>query len=224
MRKVLILSVILATAWLAPSVAQAIPTQMNISGDGQWGDFTGTFAYDGVDTVAISLTNTSAAANGGFITGFAFNIPSPASVQSTFFVASNPAFLLIGGPPGNFSNDVDADPYGNFDIGAALGGSFLGGGSPNSGIGVGSNATFSFKLGGPGFAGLTAGAFLSTLSAPQGGQTPENFIVRFKGFANGQSDKVPDGGVSPIPEPATALLLGLGLATLSASRRRSRRP
>ncbi len=46
-------------------------------------------------------------------------------------------------------------------------------------------------------------------------------MVRFRGFPDNGSDKVPNSGGDnpPIPEPGTLSLLGLGIASLAARRR-----
>jgi hypothetical protein len=209
-----VLSLVLAMA-LLPATSHAVP----IFGSGSQGSFTGTFEYspDGEDsgTLEITLTNTTPV-DGGYITGFVFNIPAPGSVDVTGVDFSDPDFDLLGGP--SFSNSVNGASYGHFDIGAALGGSFEGGGNPTFGIGVGGTATFSFFLTGTGLGTLDTWDFLNSLSAPPGmGEGPEAMVVRFRGFDVGGSDKVP----ANVPEPGTALLLGLGLSALGARRLRS---
>jgi PEP-CTERM motif len=201
---------------VSPATLHAVP----IFGDGSSGHFTGSFDYDGTSLVTIVLNNTSPVANGGYITGFVFNIPDVASVSSVVYGTSDSDFLLLGAP--SFDDNVKGAPFGWFDIGAALGGDFEGGGSPNDGIDVSSSATFTFTLTGTGLGTLTAADFLSTLSVgPGDGAGDEAFVVRFKGFIEGEdSDKVP-AETTPIPEPGSVFLLGAGLTALWA--RRSRR-
>jgi hypothetical protein len=178
-------------------------------------------------TVTVSLANTSPAANGGFITAFVFNIPDGTSVTSATIVSTSGAFDdagdLLG--PLTFNNSVSGVPNGQFDIGLSTGGDFEGGGNPTVGIGVGETETFTFTLIGLGFSGLTAQDFLDALSVGPGiGQGPEDFVVRFRGFEDGGSDKVPNNGDDEdVPEPGTGLLFGLGMAVFLTSRlRRSR--
>jgi hypothetical protein len=211
-KRFLVLAAI-AALMLAPAIAGAVP--IVIGGTGTLGTFSGTFDYTATDdtsgTVDIVLNNDSLTA--GFLTGFLFNIPEGATVTDATLTTSDGDFLVDGAP--TFDNSASGAPNGDFDIGAALGGSYLGGGNPNLGIAQGGSATFSFALTGTGLGGLTSQDFLSTLSS--GGEPSEEFVVRFRGFPDGGSDKVPNDGV--VPEPGTLTLLGLGLASLAARRR-----
>jgi hypothetical protein len=160
------------------------------------------------------LTNTSPAANGGFLTGFVFNNPDNLITGVSLDTDTN--FELL------FGNDaVSGSPYGQFDLGAALGGDFEGGGTPSDGLAVGETGTFTFTFSGTDLDTLSVADFFNTLST--GGSQEAAFLVRFRGFENGQSDKVP--GVPgenppPVPEPATILMMGTGLTTLAGVLRR----
>lgn len=168
------------------------------------GKFTGTMTYTGstlnTGLLTIVLTNTNTAAEGGYITGVVFNIPGSEPGSTSLLTGTTfPGFLDTG-------SIESAAPFGTYEAGAALGGSWLGGGSPTGGIGVGQTGTLTFAITRPGALGLTAESFLGTAQAP----AP---LVRFKGFANGGSDKVP-----AVPAPGAAALFGLG--ALAARRRR----
>jgi hypothetical protein len=196
-------------AFVADSTVYIQNTGTSTSGIGT---FTGTVSVDNVSktsaTVQVTLTNTNSLATGGYITGFAFNLPfGVTSANMTSAVPST--FTQVGGGAqdtlGNYDS-VSGSPYGYFDVGAALGGDLLGGGSPTGGIGVGQTGTFTFSLtsaaGGYNLNTLTASNLISLLSAnPQGGGAQE-LMVRFRGFLNGGSDKVIGGVIcSPPPPP-----------------------
>jgi hypothetical protein len=218
----------LATALcgLWPAAAQA--DLIHIKGDpglNGLGFFKGTIAYSDTDpghaTLTVMLTNTSPAANGGFLTGFVFNNPGD---KITGVTLTGPAkFELLGGPKFN-NNAINGAPFGHFDIGAAVGGSFEGGGNPNPGLGVGQTGTFVFSLTGKGLDGLSALSFEKELSVgPGNGEGDKPFVARFRGFKNGGSDKVPDAVVHETPEPGTLALTGAtlcGLAGYGWARRR----
>lgn len=174
----------------------------------------------------IQLTNTSPASGGGYITGVAFNNPL-GYITGVSYADAN--FDLLGGP--GYNNGINGMPLGYFDMGAGMGGSWMGGGDPKPGVGVGQTRTFGFNLTGTNLDLLDETSFMSEMS--QGG-SPEmggQFIgVRFRGFTIGAgSDKVPgnpEPGPNPqIPEPTTILLLGSGFMGFGAwgwMRRRKR--
>lgn len=184
---------------------------INISGDmnnstEHLGNFVGTLEYAFVGeeqgSLTVTLTNTSHPDNGGYLTGFIFNFG--VDVDDT-----DSAVLLSATYPFLDAPMQNGAPYGNpFLGGAALGGDWSGGGNPTNGIEVGGTGEFTFDINSADAMELTAASFLS-------GPFEFNFLVRFRGFENGGSDKVP-----VIPAPASAGLIALGAMSMSSRRRR----
>ncbi|MDE2222728.1 MAG: PEP-CTERM sorting domain-containing protein [Candidatus Omnitrophica bacterium] len=190
----------------SPLKAQAL----TFDGTGPWGDYTGSFTYSDISATSAKLTidlkNTSPLANGGDLTAFAFNNPNN-DITGASLSASDTNFTVIGGS--SFNNGINASPYGQFDIGASTGGSFQGSGSPSKGLGVGQTGNFVFSLTGTNLNTLSENLFFNELSTGTGaGIGYQSMVVRFRGFQNGQSDKVP---ASVAPEPPSLVLLVLAL-------------
>jgi hypothetical protein len=190
-----------------------------IIGDGTLGDFTGNFSYsstDGTEAVLdIELTNTSPEGNGGYLTAFAFNIPTGYITDVSFFSSDND-FGLLGNP--DFNNGVKGVPYGYFDTGASITGQFLGGGKPSFGIPAGHTEQFTFYLTGTDLHMLTVLSFVNETSAGASpGKGSQFFLARFRGFEDGGSNKTP-GELVPIP--GAVWLLGSGLIGLVGLRKK----
>lgn len=164
------------------------------------GSFTGSMEWrppsagsvDGCGELVISLTNTSPAANGGYLTGLAVNFIAGLTVTFNADPVQLPGWVGF--------NSQTCPPWGVFDAGAALGGDWSGGGDPNQGIPVGQTRSFGFSVcGDP--------ALLASLETEELFREGDHFAfaARFKGFVNGGSDKVP----AQLPAPgAAAVLLG----------------
>jgi hypothetical protein len=186
----------------SPALASIVFVQADMdASEHGLGDFDGSIQYDhlGGDDglLTIELTNTSDVDNGGFLTGFAFN-------TGDYTVALD---LTSATHPFDYISPVNGQPYGDFAHGAALGGNWQGGGNPFNGIAVGDTGTFVFDLSSVDAGLIEALTFLS-------GANEYNFVVRFLGFEDGGSDKVPGGEI-----PAPGALAILGLAGLTAARR-----
>lgn len=199
MKSTTLSGIVAAAALAVSSVATADIVNISSLGYGLEGNgaFSGLISYvPGVLTITLTNDNTSLA--GGRITALAFNIAGNATASLTS--ATHP-FADLGG-------SVSASPYGTFEAGAGMGGSWLGGGSPAAGIANGASGTFVFAITGPGAGSMTASSFVG--AAPS-----VDFVVRFRGFANGGSEKAPG---YLVPAPSAAALMGLGL--VAAGRRR----
>ena len=182
------------------------------------------YAYDagiGAGDLTVLLKNTTSSAIGGYLTAFLFNVHGSAVA----FLHPNPTGTFWTTSPTGESGS----PFGVFEAGAALDGDkdpwgdFLGGGSPTTGIKVGASQTFHFRVIGSAASSLTASSFIQ--DAGVGGSHSATFLVRFKGMANGGSDKV--GGSTPpnvvVPLPAAAWGGIVLLGVLGAARRIRRR-
>lgn len=205
-----------AVAGLAVGVAKAdvVSIQGVVSGstEATGATYSGSLEYNfmGGNTgeLKVTLTNDSPASVGGFLTGFLFRADA---VTGATLTSANPVFF----------NDTGADsgsPFGTFDGGAALGGSFLGGGSPTNGLAVGQTGNFVFSITSATASTLNAADFLGTLDS----HSSVGFLVRFRGLTDGGSDKVPGGGTDTvvIPLPNAGMLAGAGLLALGLRRRR----
>lgn len=181
------------------------------------GSFEGLLEYDAdlfstVGMLQIMLTNTSAPGNGGYITGFLFNIADNGG-DSTATLLADPESIYPFEQC--VDNGLSGRPYGNpYDAGAALGGKFLGGGNPTGGIAVGDTGSFTFRIESADAGSLTAGSFLD------GGPYDFDFLVRFRGFDDGGSDEVP---AVMIPLPASIALGAIGLVAAMMGAARCRR-
>ncbi|HEX2972202.1 MAG TPA: hypothetical protein VHP11_07705 [Tepidisphaeraceae bacterium] len=228
-------ALVLGASLLATSQAWADTIAIR-SGDGVSGvgSFSGTLSYDQAKgELTIVLNNTSPTANSGYITGLAFNVNGNLTAHYLSSGSSDPFEGLSGG--------VNAQPWGYFEVGTSLGSNWEGGGTPRNGIGVNESGTFVFKVEGDDADALTAMSFISEgsvsgipsktngKSSKKGGKPQDNeeftssqlFAVRFRGFGDGKSDKVPGQTVLvPLPAAAWSGLALLGVLGVGGIRRR----
>lgn len=224
--------ILLINCWAGETSATMI-SFLGDNGTEQLGSLSGYLSYNPVNSntadLTISLLNTSPAANGGYLTAFAFN--NPGNAITGVRLDHSPAtagFQILGASSGgkhappSFQDTISAPPFGRFDLGAATGNSFLGNGgsSGNRGLAPGQSVTFNFAFTGNHLDDLTVLSFVTALSDQS--KDPQFLVARFRSFNNGASDKVPGiatGPVTSTPIPSTLILLGSALACLEAIRR-----
>ncbi|MGH7213800.1 MAG: hypothetical protein ACREIT_03435 [Tepidisphaeraceae bacterium] len=189
------------------------------------GAFTGSLDYTGT-VLTVTLTNISDPGNGGYITGLLLNIDDADDDATATFVDTDD-LSTTGLNESDFSNTGAGNggqPFGAFEFGAALGGNFNGGGNPNKGIGVGQTGIFKFNVSDPDSEVFDVHDFLSEFSPGQGNNAKTAaMLVRFKGFCDDGSDKVPGAKVCPavpLPPAAWASLSTLGLIGAVGMRRK----
>jgi len=212
----------------AASSAQA--GSVNISGSGPLGSFTGSLSYTynagSAADLIVTLTNTSPSANGGYLTGFAFNIKGNAT--AVFIDADNATTLNYNeSKMNNATAPVAADPFGPYEAGATLNSSnFNGGGAPQNGIPVGVTGIFSFNVTGVDAPSLDVMDFLSERTGNNNDHLSA-FVARFRGFEDGGSDKVPvyindcPPPAIPLPAAASSSLLTMGLLAIGGLGRKA---
>ncbi len=171
------------------------------SGSAQW---TATGANSGL--LELTITNNSQAEIGGYLTGFAFNL---GDWNANISLLSTNILDFVG------VTNVSAEPFGSsYDAGAALGGSWVGGGRPQGGLAIGQTGMFSFGVTGPS-SGLVSGTSIFE------GPYDYDFVVRFRGLADGGSSKIAGAITSKpdVPAPGGAALMAAGLFVAGRRRR-----
>lgn len=202
-------TVVLGTC--ASSDAAIVPITSNtaLSTEGL-GAFVGTLNYTFLGgttgTLDVTLTNTTDASIGGYLTAFMFR-PPPELGAFGCSLASSSVAAMTNIPAGSAGSPFPGSWIG----GAGTGGSWLAGGAPGGAIGVGQTGMFSFTITGANASMLSSDAFVSGSLVSD----PYAFIVRFRGMENGGSDKVP---ANELPAPGAIALLSL--AGLGQGRRR----
>ncbi|HEV2879967.1 MAG TPA: PEP-CTERM sorting domain-containing protein [Pyrinomonadaceae bacterium] len=150
-------------------------------------------------TFTINNTSTS-----GSITALGFNLPGTDRGTFTLTSSTDPDFSLSSAVKAQAGAQTSTS---TLDF-ALLTGNNFGGGKVAEGIAPGTSATFTVT---GNFTGLTAQ------------QIAELVFARFQGIQPGDKSEVITVTPQPVPEPATMILLGSGLAGAAASIRRRRK-
>jgi MYXO-CTERM domain-containing protein len=196
-----------AAVLLAPTAMASIAFSGDVGGstEATGSTYSGSleYAYIGgsVGELTITISNDTPALIGGHLTSIVFRFDSLDDAASALLTSSSVAGMTDTG-------SVNAAPFGTFMGGAGTGGQFEGGGSPANGLAIGATATFVWTI------NASDAGSLSDLSFANAAHQP-SLLVRFRGLADGGSDKVPG---TFVPAPASAALVAF--AGLFASRRR----
>ncbi|MCA1565001.1 MAG: PEP-CTERM sorting domain-containing protein [Acidobacteria bacterium] len=153
------------------------------------------------NSFTFTICNTSAS---GSITALGFNLPGDNRGTFTLTSSTDPDFTISSTVKAQAGAQTSTS---TLDF-ALLTGKNFGGGTVSEGIAPGACATFTVT---GNFTGLTAQ------------QIAELVFARFQGIQPGDKSEVITVTPEPIPEPATMILLGTGLAGAAASIRRKRK-
>lgn len=199
---ILILGVLM-TVSLASTNARADAFTFTGINTGVTGTVNITQLSDGLLTVTI--TNTSVSGTLGKITSIGFDLPGTGAGGFTLVDASIANYRLVEQVAGNASGIGRT-----FELALLTGPNFNGGGNPNRGIVEGASATFTISGDFRGFSQqqIAQGMFLRFQDVNAGGGSD---VARCTGCAD------------PVPEPATMVLLGTGLAGIAGAVRRKRK-
>ncbi len=142
-----------------------------------------TFTDSANASLVVSLTNTSSAANGGYLTAFVLNNPDDPITGIGLTSTSTSFGTLLFDDEG-----VNETPFGHFDLGATA----EAGGPPQNGIAVGDTVVFTFTLTGTMLDTLGVGRFDDSPSvAPGIGQGAQSFVAGSEGSETTAATRCP---------------------------------
>ena len=212
-----------------------------LAGTGVTADVTFSYASSSntTGTITVAIENTSPAAVGGFVTGFAFNAPMMSGVAFTSIGGDAHGGGVTAIPSGSVSpsatgwyakfalEDIKTpNDAGDFDFGVlnhnASGAFITGGNGSEPKIDIGETHTFTLAVVGTGLDDFTNAQFESAFAGAFSSDDPSGdyfFGVRFQGVATGGgSDLAVPTQMVPIPGAAVMAMMGLG--GVFATRRR----
>ena len=154
--------------------------------------------------LTVTITNTSTGSTLGKITSIGFDLAGNPNGSFTLVSSTNSNYTLV--------EDVNGSASGigrTFELALLSGPNFNGGSNPNRGIVEGASATFTISGDFTGFSQL---------------QIAQGMFLRFQNVDGEGSDVARFCGETPeVPEPATMVLLGTGLAGIAGAVRRKRK-